>query len=284
MVDRAKKISELPSVAAITNNDLFIVVTNTAGTAVTKQITINNFRAGLPPIVVGIANTSCTGVVAVGNNLTANATGWLTLSSNVVVTNVNTQTLRADSTAEFTANVYLGLLTGDPADQLIHVHGVMHTNVVPYDGGVCQLGNTTNTWQHVYANDVIVSNVISTDINTQTLIANGTVELTANVYLGVIDGDDASQLIHVHGTLHSNLVPHTPDNYQLGNTTNYFQSVNIRTVNFADNTSMNTAFKWVSAPASASATGTAGSIAYDSGYIYVCVANNTWVRAALNSW
>ena len=40
----------------------------------------------------------------------------------------------------------------------------------------------------------------------------------------------------------------------------------------------------VSAPASAGATGTAGSIAYDSTHIYVCVATNTWVRASLATW
>lgn len=41
---------------------------------------------------------------------------------------------------------------------------------------------------------------------------------------------------------------------------------------------------WVSAPSTASDTGTAGQIAYDSSYIYVCVATDTWVRAALSTW
>jgi hypothetical protein len=38
------------------------------------------------------------------------------------------------------------------------------------------------------------------------------------------------------------------------------------------------------APASVTSTGTAGEIAYDSGYVYVCIATNTWKRAALSSW
>jgi len=38
------------------------------------------------------------------------------------------------------------------------------------------------------------------------------------------------------------------------------------------------------APASATATGTAGDIRYDGSYIYVCSATNTWVRAALATW
>jgi hypothetical protein len=41
---------------------------------------------------------------------------------------------------------------------------------------------------------------------------------------------------------------------------------------------------WSSAPASATATGTAGQIAYDGDYLYVATAANTWERAALSTW
>jgi hypothetical protein len=37
-------------------------------------------------------------------------------------------------------------------------------------------------------------------------------------------------------------------------------------------------------PASASDTGTAGEICWDSSYIYVCTATDTWKRAALSTW
>lgn len=37
-------------------------------------------------------------------------------------------------------------------------------------------------------------------------------------------------------------------------------------------------------PASASATGVAGSLAMDADYLYVCVATDTWKRATLASW
>ncbi len=37
-------------------------------------------------------------------------------------------------------------------------------------------------------------------------------------------------------------------------------------------------------PATANASGIAGSIRYNDSYIYVCVANNTWKRAALSTW
>lgn len=41
---------------------------------------------------------------------------------------------------------------------------------------------------------------------------------------------------------------------------------------------------WVSAPATATSTGTAGQKAYDAFYFYLCVATDTWVRAPLGSW
>lgn len=40
----------------------------------------------------------------------------------------------------------------------------------------------------------------------------------------------------------------------------------------------------IGGPASAGATGTQGDIAWDSSYIYVCTATNTWKRAALSTW
>lgn len=39
-----------------------------------------------------------------------------------------------------------------------------------------------------------------------------------------------------------------------------------------------------SAPASASSTGTAGQLAYDADYIYVCVATDTWKRVSIATW
>ena len=39
-----------------------------------------------------------------------------------------------------------------------------------------------------------------------------------------------------------------------------------------------------SAPASASSTGITGQIAYDSDYLYVCTATDTWKRVAIATW
>tara|TARA_Y100000591_G_C21778251_1_gene669522 strand:- start:919 stop:1197 length:279 start_codon:yes stop_codon:yes gene_type:complete len=37
-------------------------------------------------------------------------------------------------------------------------------------------------------------------------------------------------------------------------------------------------------PASATASGTAGEIQYDSNYIYICISTNNWKRVAISSW
>lgn len=38
------------------------------------------------------------------------------------------------------------------------------------------------------------------------------------------------------------------------------------------------------APVTSSSNGVAGTIAFDSGFFYVCVANNTWKRSSLSNW
>lgn len=48
--------------------------------------------------------------------------------------------------------------------------------------------------------------------------------------------------------------------------------------------SVGSGLSWSNVPASATASGTAGQIAYDGEYLYVASATNTWVRAALSTW
>lgn len=59
-------------------------------------------------------------------------------------------------------------------------------------------------------------------------------------------------------------------------------NASVRTVNvniFAANLTISN-----SVPVSASSNGIAGTIRYDSSYVYVCVATDTWKRAALSTW
>ena len=52
----------------------------------------------------------------------------------------------------------------------------------------------------------------------------------------------------------------------------------------ATETSLLNKLQWTTVPANASATGTAGQIAYASGFLYICVATNTWQRVAIATW
>lgn len=53
---------------------------------------------------------------------------------------------------------------------------------------------------------------------------------------------------------------------------------------FPDSTVQATAVNKVDAPSSASDTGTAGQIAWDADYIYICTATDTWERVAVATW
>jgi hypothetical protein len=45
-----------------------------------------------------------------------------------------------------------------------------------------------------------------------------------------------------------------------------------------------TALQFVTEPLAADATGTAGQLAYADGFLYVCIAPDTWQRAVLATW
>lgn len=56
----------------------------------------------------------------------------------------------------------------------------------------------------------------------------------------------------------------------------------VRTVNvniFAANLTISN-----SVPANSTSNGISGTIRFDTSYVYICIANNTWKRATLNTW
>jgi hypothetical protein len=63
MADRAKKVTEMPAVTAVGSADLFIVVANAAGNAVTSQVTGGNLLTSLTRQVAAPTTTGSTGTV-----------------------------------------------------------------------------------------------------------------------------------------------------------------------------------------------------------------------------
>lgn len=66
---------------------------------------------------------------------------------------------------------------------------------------------------------------------------------------------------------------------------NFFGNVSTNAV-FNANVSFNgrVALSNTAAPTTAGAAGTKGEIRYDDSYVYICIATNTWKRAAISTW
>jgi hypothetical protein len=74
-------------------------------------------------------------------------------------------------------------------------------------------------------------------------------------------------------TLNGDLGFNAANTYDVGSTTNRARSVYVRDLIVTTRT-----------PSSASDAGTTGMIGWDSSYIYVCTATNTWKRVAISTW
>ena len=283
MVDRAKKLTELPSAATATNNDIFIIVANTAGIATTKQITVNNFKSAFSSVVVPQANTTTYGTVKIGDNLAVNASGFL--NANLSYGNSSAHgVVAAGNNVYINANGYLGVFAGNSsvagvvaAGNNVYINANGYLGVVGANTtvrGVVQVGNNLVTDANAVisvSDDLAIANVqVSSN-----LVVNGESVFLGESYFGKVGANNAAVLIHIHGTLHSNLIPHTADNYQIGNTTQYWNSLYVNGFTVANG---------AAAPATSSSAGVKGQFAFDSSYVYICVANNTWKRAALSTW
>lgn len=71
----------------------------------------------------------------------------------------------------------------------------------------------------------------------------------------------------------------------VGNDTVYQYSMGAGSINLTSDVKVNGKFNVIGTPpAAATSTGKQGDIIWDSGYIYICVANNTWKRSAITTW
>lgn len=85
MTDRAKKITELDALTTPILTDLLIIEDDPTGTPVTKKITVGTLlNSGLIAAnALPVANTTASGVIKVGDQLSINATGFLNTNLNV---------------------------------------------------------------------------------------------------------------------------------------------------------------------------------------------------------
>lgn len=164
------------------------------------------------------------------------------------------------------------------------------------------IGNNSTVINHTGYNPARYSDRGNVSANPQILLKNGSVQritLTQNATLQTLDTNAVpGQLLTLH------IVQDATGNRSLtlpGNatTTQGTFSINkaagsISTITFAY---ISSSVGWyevcrgdasklsiVSAPIAATSTGTAGQVAYDANYFYICVATNTWRRVAIAAW
>jgi len=173
----------------------------------------------------------------------------------LVATNV-TASLTGDVTGNVTGNV-TGAVTGNVSGNLTgNVTGDVTGNVT---GNITSSG--TSSFSNIDANGGAVDGVViganSAAAGTFTnLTVSGTSTLTTvDINAGDIDGANIGAATPGAGTFSA--LATTGDNIRIDTT---------------------------QTPASSSASGTTGEIAWDTSYIYVCVATNTWKRVALSTF
>jgi len=221
------------------------------GTGATVAQVFNNLYAGR-------VTAPLTG--AVTGNVTGNVTGDLTGD----VTGAVTGNVAGNVTGNLAGNV-----TSSGASSFTNVaitggsvNGATVGNATPASGAFTSISTTgTATLATV---DINAGDIDGTNIGANTpdsgaftvLSASGTATLaTVDINAGAIDG--------------TNIGAATPGTGVFSALSTSGDSITIQTTQ---------------TPASASATGTTGEIAWDAEYIYVCVASNTWKRVAISTW
>lgn len=151
MTDRAKKITELDAITQPAAADLLIIETNPSSNAVTKKITLQNLlNSGfITSNAYQTANSTSSGVVKVGDQLSINATGHLSANINV-----------ANTTSAGIIKV---------GDQLsINATGFLNTNLNVANTtvlGVVKVGNNATINATGFLNVNLSSYVTSADLN-----------------------------------------------------------------------------------------------------------------------
>ncbi len=117
--------------------------------------------------------------------------------------------------------------------------------------------------------------IVKYDLSTDRLVYGSGV-ITTHSGLQGLASDDHSQYILADGTraFTGNIQANASGTLDIGSTATPFNIAYIEKVNIAVS----------NAPATSSGAGTRGDIAWDSGYVYVCVATNTWKRSAIATW
>ena len=282
---------------ALVDADLLIVDNGAGGT--NRKTELSRIKTYVSDLTLTTA--AQTAITSVGTLSALTISGDLT---------VDTSTLKVDS-----SNNSVGIGTASPdAAQSLHVYGGDETTAKFEDStgkSILLDGNSLKCSHELYLNVGSGKAIYFQDGGTN----NGIIDASGNLGIGTIS---PSMKLHVVGgdettakfedssgkftLIDGNSVIASSEMYvKVGSgKTLYFQdgsstnavidgsgNVGIGTLSPTEALDINSdaiRIRSSQTPASASATGTAGMIAWDANYIYVCVDTNTWKRVAISTW
>jgi len=279
MVDRAKKISELPVATATVNSDIVVIVANTTGTATTKRITMNAFITAFANIQVGLANTTYAGRIMLSEHLTlVNATtGEVTVRFG---SNTEHGVVAAGNNVYINANGYVGVVGANATSRGVVQIGdnitVSNTSVISIPFGNSSAVGLVAQGNNVYINQNGYLGVVGANTTTR-----GVVQLGEHI---TVSNTSVISIAEANNTQHGVMMVGT--NLSVANGVVSLANTIGTDVTFANGITRFTGNVIVTSttPANSTANGTLGQVAFDTDYIYYCVANNTWKRAALSTW
>lgn len=279
MVDRAKKISELPVALATVNSDIVVIVANTTGTATTKRIAMGAFIDAFANIQVGLANTTYAGRIMLGDHLTVvNAvTGEVAVR---IANSTNHGVVQAGNNVYVNANGFIGVVGGNTTSRGVVQIGdnitVSNTSVISIPYGNTSAVGVVAAGNNVYINQNGYLGVVGANTT-----ARGVVQIGEHI---TVSNTAVISVAEANNTQHG--VMRVGTNLEVANGTVSLASTIGSDVTFANGVTSFTGNVIITsaAPANSTANGTVGQVAFDTNYVYYCVANNTWKRAALSTW
>ncbi len=262
------KISELGNITAVYGNTIVPVVANVGGTLTTV-------KGDLDQLSVYITSGTEANLLLANTNMQSYVTGQISaVNASVVTANIGVvnyinqsnsiQTIYTEGLINSAnAGVTLSNITlkGYIDGQITAANAAIVANVTAANVGLKGYVDFGNTLQ--------ASAILSANVGMKGYVDNSVV--TANIGMqGYTDFGNTRMLVYVDGQINAANVGRTQANLGM------LGYVNSRT---GGNTTISS-----TAPASNSSTGSAGQVAYDSNYIYICIATNTWKRANISTW
>lgn len=151
---------------------------------------------------------------------TLGVTGATTLANTLAVTGNTTlsNTLTVTGLASFNGGVALGDSTADQ----IAITATVNTDIIPTTTGADSLGNTSNRWLNVFANNLtLTTNVSTSGISTSTIAVSGLASFNGGVALG----DATADQISITGVVNTSIIPSATGSKDLGNTSTRWANV-----------------------------------------------------------